>query len=220
MRIRDLRWNLVKSEGYSPWVRVPTLVLSSWLFQGILYMDRTEKYFKLGLDVLMGLGLYFLGFRLVGHTLSIVVSMGFAHTMNWVFNGQVCVLLKDLGWLRKGSQVNMYLEDLERRIRSERSILAAATYGSLARDELSDTSDLDIRVLRSKGLSNGLRACLFVLRERSRAFLKAFPLDIYVIDDSSLATCRMREDPIIIWDPKEILTKLGRPSANTSETHR
>jgi predicted nucleotidyltransferase len=74
-------------------------------------------------------------------------------------------------------------------------------YGSLTRGELRPTSDLDVRLIRRPGLVNGLRACWFVLRERTRAHLTGFPIDFLVLDSPRLLK-RMRPDepPLVIYD--------------------
>lgn len=169
-------------------------VVAHWLFQGMLYMDATERWFKVGLDVLLTV-LAAIPLRHWFHGRSAwAVALPLAHSLNFLFNGQVWGVLKHYGIGRLSrAGFHPYLCQLARRIGNEPSILWAGVYGSLIRGNWSPTSDLDIRLVRKPGLINALRACLFVLVERSRALIHRFPLDIYVLDDSRQLAA-MRED--------------------------
>jgi predicted nucleotidyltransferase len=177
-------------------------LLLHWLVQGLLYMDRTERLFKIGLDLVGGL--------LIGTLLRLrlprlaAFSAGFfiAHTLNFLFNGHLWGVLKHFGGVQNSrDEFNHEVESLKARLACEPSIIYAAAYGSLARGEWSPTSDLDVRMVRAPGMRNGWRASVFVLRERTRAFLSGFPIDIFVFDDYKFRT-RMREDasPIVLKD--------------------
>jgi len=76
-----------------------------------------------------------------------------------------------------------------------------AVYGSYVRGEWKPSSDLDVRLVRRAGFVSGLRACWFLLRERTRAFWMRFPLDIYVADGfASLERLRLDEAPLVICE--------------------
>ena len=173
-------------------------VAAHWLFQGMLYMDTAERRFKLLLDVLLT-GLVaiplLLCFRSRG---AWVAAFLLAHSLNFLFNGQLWGVLKHYGIGRLSrAGFESYLCQLARRIGNEPSILWAGVFGSLIRGDWSPTSDLDVRLVRKPGVSNALRACIFVLVERSRALTRRFPLDIYVLDDlSQLAAMREEGNPL------------------------
>jgi len=157
-------------------------LISHWVFQGMLYMDRTERLFKLGLDLI---GIVFFATLLrefTGVPLTWMTAFVLAHTINFIFNGQMWVVLKFYGVTRTSSVFNRYVDGFAKRARAEESIVAAIVYGSLVRREWLPSSDLDVRLLRKPGFANGLRACWFLLTERTRAFFYRFPLDAYVID--------------------------------------
>ena len=61
------------------------------------------------------------------------------------------------------------------------------------RGEWKETSDLDMRLVRRPGVRNGLRACWFVMKERTRANMRRFPLDVFLLDDFSRLD-RLRHD--------------------------
>jgi predicted nucleotidyltransferase len=90
---------------------------------------------------------------------------------------------------------------LKYRAERETSIQLIAIYGSMSRKELSESSDLDVRILRKKGFLNGLKACLFGSFERTRSLFNKFPLDLYVIDSKDhLSKTREDETAIVIYD--------------------
>lgn len=201
---------LAKTDTYPAYIKIPILTCSSWLFQGILYMDTTERVFKILLDFLFFFPIFFVFMSYSKAPLSIFLAIILVHTLNWIFNSQIFALLKLLRLTKtKPELFTQYLTDFKKRVKREESILAAAAFGSLSREELKETSDLDIRIIRKKGFINGFRACLFVMLERSRAFFNKFPLDIYVIDTTKhLSKLRADEMPVVLYDPEEIVEKL------------
>jgi predicted nucleotidyltransferase len=179
------------------------IVLSNWIFQGMLYADKTERSFRLLLDGLMTLILYavftnFIPSVYIGLTLSFLV----AHTVNWIFNGQLFVLGRYLGIKpKKQNEFCKYINELKYRAEREKSIQLVAVYGSLSRKELTESSDLDVRIIRKTGLLNGLKACLFGFSERTRALFDRFPLDLYIIDSKDhLSKIRDDETAILVYD--------------------
>ena len=161
----------------------PVAVLSHWAFQSLFYMDATERRFKIGVELALGavcalaLGAWLpAGGALVGGFLA-------AHTLNFLFNGHLWGVLKHYGLVyTSADDFDAYVRALQARARREPSLGRLVVFGSVSRAEWSPTSDLDVRVVRRGGLLNGLRACWFVLRERARAMVRRFPLDIYVFD--------------------------------------
>lgn len=170
-----------------------------WVFQGMLYMDRTERTYKLMIDVVLALAFVVgLGFSVANVAAGLLVG----HSLNFVFNGQINVVLKNFGISRADAGSLMhYIDQLVGRVNAERSIAFAAAYGSLSRDMLGDKSDVDIRLLRRPGVMNGLRSVTFGLQERARALFTGIPLDLYVVDtERSLAKLR-RDEPAFVLKP-------------------
>jgi hypothetical protein len=177
-------------------LKYPAIALGMhWVFQSLFYMDSTERWFKLSLDSLVTLAFATLLNLLFADNLAWVLGFLLAHTLNFLFNSQIWGVLKTYGYIRL-SYVNFtqYVDQLGHRAAVEPSLDHLVICGSLARQEWLPTSDLDARILRKKGVLNGLRACWFLLKERSRALFNRFPLDMYVIDDiSSLDKLRADE---------------------------
>lgn len=181
----------------------------SWFFQGLLHSDRTEKAFKVLVELallsfILWLTSYFWAFGFIQIALSWIIS----HSLNYVLNGQFFVALKNIG-LSKISVDRLinYTQDLTTRLKNEKSVLAACAIGSLSRQMFEESSDVDIRFIRRPGLWNGLRACFFLLLERTRAFRSRIPLDIYALDSIKWLKENVRKDemPVILHDPEGIL---------------
>lgn len=202
MNIKEFHLKLSKEPNHPLIIKFPILTLSSWFFQGILIMDTTERYFKIFLDFVLFLLLLII-LSSMKYPLCILIAFIIAHSLNWIFNGQIFVLLKNLRLIKTDKKIFVeYLEKFKKRVKKEDSILIAASLGSISRGELKETSDIDIRIVRKNGVVNGIRACVFVLSERTRSFLNGFPLDIYVLDDIK-ELFEFAEEPIIIYKEKE-----------------
>jgi predicted nucleotidyltransferase len=181
-------------------------ILVHWVFQGVLNMDRTERLFKIVLDLAATAGLAIL----LSTRLSLLpaVGAGFltAHTLNFLFNGQLWDVLKASRAARHSrAQFVAYVESLAARMRREPAITAAIVCGSVVRGEWHEAADLDLRLLRAPGSLNGLRSCWFLLAERTRALFARFPLDAYVLDnEASLSKLRGDEVKYDLLKPAEL----------------
>jgi hypothetical protein len=165
-------------------------------------MDRTERYFKIVFDAVITLLFYFILIQWFLFIPSIVLSWVLAHTANFIFNGQVFGVLKCFGYIKhQAFEIEDNTLSMKFRIQGEPSLRWAAVYGSISRGELKVTSDLDVRLIRYSGLINGLRACFFVMRERTRAHIQRFPLDILLLDGPRLLErISPDEPPVVIFD--------------------
>lgn len=169
-------------------------VASHWVFQSLFYMDPTERYFKIGLDI----GLTIIGalFLHLWFPPWVAWGVGFliAHTLNFLFNGHVWGVLKHYGLVEQTYEKFVaYTLKFQERAEFIESLESVGIYGSLARSEWSPSSDLDVRLVRRPGSVNALICYAFILSERSRAFIFRFPIDIYLLD-SSQALTKMRAD--------------------------
>jgi predicted nucleotidyltransferase len=184
-----------------------------WAFQNMLNMDLTELFFKISFDVI--LTLIFSVIFSTWLSLASATGVGFliAHTLNFLFNGQIFVVLKHFGDVHHELvEFEQYVEEIKNRLHREPSIRWAAIYGSMTRGELKTTSDLDIRLIRYPGFVNGFRACWFILLERTRAHLRQFPIDYLVLDSPRLLK-RLRADelPFVIHDASNETDFLSNP---------
>jgi hypothetical protein len=72
-------------------------ICTNWLFQGMCYMNRIEIIYKILLESVLVFAWWVIIFR--NHT---VIGWGvawfFAHTTNWIINGQPIAMLRHLDW--------------------------------------------------------------------------------------------------------------------------
>src|SRR5574341_1237753 len=72
-------------------------LLSHWTFQGLLYMDRTERLLKVGLDVLVIVLLFPFLLNRMTKTVAILAALFIAHTLNFIFNSHPWTALRLYG---------------------------------------------------------------------------------------------------------------------------
>lgn len=184
------------------------IILTNWIFQGLLYADRTERAFKIILDMTLTVVLFF-AISLPNPIIRLVIAFLISHTFYWIFNGQLFALAKNFGVVHNEPQrIIDYANGIKERATRDKSIDCVAIYGSLSREEIKPTSDLDVRIIRKSGLINGFNACIFGFKERTIALYHRFPLDLYIIDSTNhLLKIRKDEIPEILYDPKNIMRK-------------
>lgn len=177
------------------------IIVSYWIFQGMLYADYREVLFKLVLDAALT--------ALLSAILDapVYLSLSVAHTLNMLFNGHVIAMRRHMGLgINDPARFLAYIESFGDRVKNKPYILGAAAYGSLTRNAYRPTSDIDVRIVPKDDIVSFYCACVFTLAERSRAFLYSFPLDIYVFDVSMLKTkMSLEEAPMVFHDPENVL---------------
>lgn len=179
-----------------------TAMATHWVFQNMIGMGITELAFKLGIDIVLAVAFLFLFSIWIPLHWAIIIGLVVAHTINFLFNAQIFVVLKHFGdIIHPISEYEAYIQGIQKRLSDQNSIRWAAIYGSMARGELKTTSDLDVRFIRYPGFMNGVRSCWFTLRERTRAHLSRFPVDFMLFDNPHpLKRLREDESPIVIFN--------------------
>jgi hypothetical protein len=184
-------------------VKSPLVALGMhWAFQSVFYMDTTERFFKLALNAGGTLAIWaVLRQRLIEYP-ALLLAFLLAHSVNLLANGHLWGVLKHYGYVEnRYDAFETYAQQFAQRVRAEESMTYGAIYGSRVRAEWQPSSDLDVRLVRRPGFWHGIRACWFVLRERSRATWYRFPLDLYVLDSyAPLDAMRNDEAPFVICD--------------------
>ena len=192
-------YSISNAQVFRPFLRwKATALLIHWIFQGLLYMDKTERYFKLSIDILFTITIGLILSIWFSWQMSVFVGFISAHSINFFFNSQIYVVLKHFGSVRHTkTEMDKYIAKLKHKIQRESSIRCGFVFGSLSREELKETSDLDVRLIRNPGFRNALSSCFFLMFERFSAFLNKFPLDIYLLD-SEAPLSRLRKDELPI----------------------
>lgn len=181
------------------------VIVSNWLFQGMRYMETGERYLKIACTLIPSLVIVIIIIKAKGGILlsEIVLSFIFCHTLNWIFNGHIFVLMRYLPIKSKMTidKMKSFINDIYKRSCGVDFLQAILIFGSLSRGEIGSTSDLDVRIMRQKGAGKTFKAYLFTIRLRFLAFIKRFPLDVYTFGDISyLQRLRKDEPPVIVID--------------------
>ncbi len=214
MTLSGIYKTILEMESVPLWCRRALIILINWTHQSFLYLNNYERGVKASFELVIAsltLVAWITISRLELTLTAIILALAFAHTLDWTFNGHLFALLKILGLHSTPQQEFIdYIADLELRASRNRGISWVACYGSLARSQLSQQSDLDVRVRQKPGFINGFRTALFVTRERGTALLARFPIDIYAISRPTQLD-RLRDDelPIVIYDSKKGGVGLG-----------
>lgn len=177
-----------------------SIFISAWIFQGMLHMDKREAILKISLDFALTIILIFIG-------LSWWISLFIAHSLNFAFNGQWFAMYTHMGATNvTPEKFIQYIVKMQRRLEKCSFIDDAIVFGSLSRGIYKSTSDMDIRVCPKHGAVNWIKAILWGVVERFRAFVYGFPLDMYIFDLVTV-TQKMRSDepPIIFVNHSKLL---------------
>lgn len=180
----------------------------NWVFQGILGADRTEQIFKILFDLVLSLVFTLIFVQWVNVYFALLLAVILAHTSNWLFNGQFWVVGRFCGITNNSKQqILNYLKAVNERIDGKSSLLGAALFGSMARgNDPRCNSDVDLRLIRRKGIRHGFMANFWGFIEKARAFMAGIPLHLFVYDSlDSLDKLRIDEQPYILYDPDDLL---------------
>jgi len=205
----------------------PVVVIAgNWLLQGMRYMETGERYLKIACTLIPSLVIIFIIIKIRGRIIlsEAIISCMVGHTLNWIFNGHLFVLLRyfPIKGRMTLEKMELFIHDLHRRSEGADFLQAILIFGSFSRGEIGSTSDLDVRVMRQKGIWKAFKAYGFAIELRFMALIKGFPLDIYAFGDVNyLGRLREDEHPVIVVDNgfvakyydnylnyKEILNKL------------
>lgn len=178
-------------------------IIWNWLHQCFFYLNPTDMTFKVFLEaalfvICFGIMSIF-RFSILSNTL---ISFFLAHTVNWVFNGNFwACLLSTFPFLRnKGAaQTQAYVNTMAARLSANDAVEAMMLLGSVCRSQWQSRSDIDVRILRKKGLRSAFCASWLTLKERVIAVLQGQPLEIYLADSVTfLAKKRSDEVPLFL----------------------
>jgi hypothetical protein len=190
----------------------PGVIISNWICQGMIYMNKYERLYRLTLEIsLIGI-VFWAAAHLIDYYKALLVSFLMVHTIFWTFNGHIYVLMRYLTERNNDpARFIAYIEGINERLQGKDFLRGAVAFGSLSKDKFTASSDFDVRFLRKPGLVNSLQAFNHCALERARAFVQAFPLDIYVFDVEELSQkIRADEPPVVMMDPEGIFENRGK----------
>jgi len=212
----------IRMNPYLRWL----LVVSNWLSQSIIHADKTEKIYKITFSILASIFFIFVfkGFFNLSWVQSIIVGALSGHTFNWAVNNNfynIVVHRLLLSSLDKQDAFK-YLDSLADRLKDNSSILYATTHGSICNGNLKPSSDIDVALVRNKGLLNAFKSIFFVIMEKKIADRMGIPLEIYLIDEHMKAVERFKNEknPIVIHDPGSIVDKYYTDKLSIAEAKK
>ena len=183
----------------------PLNLLRNWIHQGLSYMDTGELVFRLFIELIETIIIYWGIIKLnlnIPEYIQILLALLMAHTFNWVINGNfwALYLFAFPHAKNQGEQATVkYLAAMAERLKRSGCVGGLALYGSVTRGAWHTKSDFDIRIVRKRGLLNLLCANLAVMRERFIALIEKQPADLFMADDvDSLRKMRADEKPIFL----------------------
>lgn len=178
-----------------------------WVLQIIHSTDTTERWVRICLEMLLiallwgGLD-YFMVFE--ARFANLFSAIVIVHSLSWYFVGNFWVYMLDsFLWVKNPGmeEVVKYVEFVRRVFLRAGSVDAILIYGSMCRRMFHGRSDLDLRVVRSPGMINGIWAVLVGILVRIPASLRRIPVDLQVVDSMRFLDKQMREEehPIIVY---------------------
>jgi len=194
---------MLKTGKYRAFRNIP----AGWVLQAIHSTDSTERLFRIIMELLLIIGVYFLlaPFALEISDVSlygVVIFIG--HTLSWCFTGNFWVYLLDSFLVVKNPGINKVL-DFCNLTKSVFNYFDCAEeiliYGSMCRDKFHGRSDLDLRVIRRTDSIKGLLALPLGYLLRVYSFFIVMPVDLQVVDSLGFLNQQMRSDekPIIVF---------------------
>ena len=199
------------------------LVVSNWLFQGILHSDKTEKLYRVSFTLIFWISFSLIFFYSTDLATPAIIVIGFfiGHTLNWIVNGNFYSLIIHRLKLTSLSKNNLfdYLNRFEKKIQKETWVLYAASFGSICRGALKDSSDIDISIVRRPGLKNAIKSLIFSVKEKKYADIKGIPLEIYISDtpENSISRFLAENNPVVLFDPENSISKYYKDKLSLSE---
>jgi len=189
----------------------------NWVFQGVLYMEWRELVFRINIELLTALVFLLLLSGMAGIKWAILPSLMLAHTVMWVFCGHIWALA--LGPNRrlarnKPGEVLAYLNCLHARVNRVSAIKGCVVFGSLSQGKFTENSDLDILCCPQKGILNCILAFSAGMRERTIAFFKRMPVEIYFYDISAFEGVDDKERPILMKEQDGDLSAIIKEAIN------
>lgn len=165
-------------------------------------MNPYEKVFKLLLDVIgtFVIGLALFPFFKDKYLLLVTAAFVISHTLNMLFNGHLFALGRFLGFTKiSADRYFEYINKMKMRWDKRSCVKLVLIYGSLSREKITETSDLDVRVLSEENIWNIIECCFWVFVERAIGLLSRFPIDIYLeTKPSGLKRMRADEIPVVL----------------------
>ena len=182
---------------------------SNWLMQGTLHADFSEKLYKICFTFFTTLSSYLiLNYFNSDLNHKIIVAFFIGHSINWIVNCNLFVLLVHRIKIKKISKAKLFNQLISIRSRFLKLsnydwILYCVSHGGICNGTLNEYSDIDVSIIRKPGFKNFIYSVLFYIREKKIADIKGVPLDIFICDSpyNSISRSNYQKNPIVLFDP-------------------
>ena len=175
------------------------VLLINWVFQGIRGMQSKELSFRVILEFLFIVILfYYSKFNL---WLCVVII----HTFFWIFLCQYWVINRYSSFYSNNiKKMNLTYKKIIYKILKFKSLEEAIVIGSASAKNkiLKINSDLDLRIFFNKSIKSYFIHNLFLYYLRIYSLINKFPLDIYCYDDLKIIKTFSKIDKILIIKDK------------------
>jgi len=189
--------NTIRQHKVLRWI----LLFSNWFFQGIWNSDVTEKVYKVSFTAIFTVAIFFL-FKINSIGLNFIIALLIAHTLNWLVNCSVSGVFihRLLLWKVTKEKTFNYLDGLKKKIDKTDVICFCAVFGSIARGELKESSDVDVGFLRKPGFYNAFKGLYFITLERLRTNITGIPFEGYLVDSIEKMVTRFENEqtPVVL----------------------
>lgn len=153
------------------------VLLSNLVFQGARYMEFGELLYKLSITIVLSIFLYLSG-------LGLFASFVLGHLGNYIFNGQFFVVYRYLfaSKVLTTDKFNYVLNSCASLCKSHH-IRDVLFIGSLCRNTLKESSDIDIRIFHRSNITSRLFAYSYATKLRFLGLLYRVPVDVFCFSD-------------------------------------
>ncbi len=185
------------------------LIFSSIIAQGIRHADKTEKMYRIIFTIISSSIIYLLYPYDIAQFEKIIFSILIGHFINFLVNCNVFVIIIHFLMvvkLRKDRAFS-YLYDMRDKLINQDWIEYSVVFGSISRGNIKPSSDIDISIVRKKGVINGFKSIYWSIIYKKIAELKAIPLELYISDskENSIERYSYESIPVILTDPQSIV---------------
>lgn len=202
----------ILNNPYLSWLQV----ISNWIMQGIWNADTSEKIYKISFTLIFWLLLFILFYNGLHFHIykSVILSFFIAHTINWIVNCNLFVLIVHrIKWFKTNKpDLFNHLYAIKDRLLNTKDtdwILYSVSHGGICNGTLNQHSDIDVSLIRKPGFKNLVSSIIFYVKEKKIADFKGVPLDIFICDspENCIERSKGQKNPIVIFDPNNKVDK-------------
>jgi predicted nucleotidyltransferase len=179
-----------------------------WVTQAVHSTDRSERILRLTIEAIVVLVLFAIVSAITGEHWSALKTFAvvfvITHTVMWLLFGNFWVYLLDsFDAVRNPglSEVIRFIDTANSLYKKYPAVDAIFIYGSACRSMFHGKSDLDLRIVRKKGLATGFVAICLGLALKAYSLFVRMPVDLQIVDSYEFLKKQMHRDerPIVVF---------------------